>query len=46
MLMEIAALSEVDNKMGQLARDLYVAHQEAGNGQSDFSGILQRQQEK
>ncbi|MFK7976193.1 MAG: 3-hydroxyisobutyrate dehydrogenase [Halioglobus sp.] len=46
LAMEIAALSEVDNKMGQLARDLYVAHQEAGNGQRDFSGILQRLQEK
>lgn len=46
LAMEIAQLSEVDNQMGQLARDLYAAHQEAGNGQSDFSGILRRLQSK
>lgn len=44
LAMEIAEQSEVDNRMGQLARDLYLAHQEAGNGQRDFSGILQRLQ--
>jgi len=44
LAMEIAQQSGVDNRMGQLARELYAAHQEAGNGQRDFSGILQRLQ--
>ena len=38
--MEIAQQSDVDNAMGQLARELYAQHQEAGNGQRDFSSIL------
>lgn len=45
LAMAIAQDSGVDNRMGQLARELYTAHQEAGHGQRDFSGILQRLQE-
>ncbi|MDG1944258.1 MAG: 3-hydroxyisobutyrate dehydrogenase [Halioglobus sp.] len=41
LAMEIAHQSEVDNVMGQLASALYNAHQQAGNGQKDFSSILQ-----
>ncbi len=41
LAMEIASQSEVDNPMGQLARKLYSDHQEAGNGQLDFSSIQQ-----
>ncbi|NND67522.1 MAG: 3-hydroxyisobutyrate dehydrogenase [Halioglobus sp.] len=44
LAMEIAEQSGVDNLMGQLARELYSAHQEAGNGQLDFSGIIARLQ--
>lgn len=44
LAMEIAEQSEVDNPMGQLARDLYGQHQEAGNGQRDFSSILRKLQ--
>lgn len=40
LAMEIAEQSGVDNAMGQLARKLYEAHQQNGNGQRDFSGIL------
>ncbi|MCB1688810.1 MAG: 3-hydroxyisobutyrate dehydrogenase [Halioglobus sp.] len=40
LAMEIAQQSDVDNAMGQLARELYAQHQEAGNGQRDFSSIL------
>ena len=45
LAMEIAEQSGVDNVMGQLARELYSKHQEAGHGQLDFSGILGRLQE-
>ena len=45
LAMAIAQDSGVDNRMGQLAKELYTAHQEAGHGQRDFSGILQRLQE-
>jgi 3-hydroxyisobutyrate dehydrogenase len=31
--------------MGQLAQDLYQEHQQAGNGQRDFSSILQKLQD-
>jgi len=41
LAMEIAEASDVDNAMGKLARELYSAHQEAGNGQRDFSSILE-----
>jgi 3-hydroxyisobutyrate dehydrogenase len=42
LAMEIAEQSDFDNPMGQLARALYTAHQEAGNGQRDFSSILEK----
>jgi 3-hydroxyisobutyrate dehydrogenase len=45
LAMEIAEHCEVDNVMGQLAKKLYNQHQEAGNGQQDFSSILQKLQE-
>jgi 3-hydroxyisobutyrate dehydrogenase len=45
LAMEIAQQSEVDNVMGQLASTLYNAHQQAGNGQKDFSSILQKLQD-
>lgn len=44
LAMEIAEHCEVDNAMGQLAKKLYNQHQEAGNGQQDFSSILQKLQ--
>ena len=45
LAMEIAKQCEVDNVMGQLARKLYNQHQQAGNGQRDFSSILQKLQD-
>ena len=45
LALEIAEQSEFENPMGQLARQLYVQHQEAGNGQRDFSSILQKLQD-
>ncbi|MDH3991732.1 MAG: 3-hydroxyisobutyrate dehydrogenase [Gammaproteobacteria bacterium] len=45
LAMEIAKQSDFDNPMGQLARELYSQHQEAGNGQRDFSSILQKLQD-
>jgi 3-hydroxyisobutyrate dehydrogenase len=42
LALEIAEQSDFDNPMGQLAKALYVEHQEAGNGQMDFSSILQK----
>ena len=42
LAMEIAEQSDFDNAMGKLARALYTAHQEAGNGQRDFSSILEK----
>ncbi|MEH6567804.1 MAG: 3-hydroxyisobutyrate dehydrogenase [Halioglobus sp.] len=44
LALEIAEQSDFENPMGQLARALYVQHQEAGNGQMDFSSILQKLQ--
>ena len=44
LAMEIASLSEVNNSMGQLARELYEQHQQSGNGQQDFSSILKKLQ--
>jgi 3-hydroxyisobutyrate dehydrogenase len=41
LAMEIAQHSDCNNPMGMLARDLYARHQQAGNGQRDFSSILQ-----
>jgi 3-hydroxyisobutyrate dehydrogenase len=45
LAMEIAQQCEFSNPMGQLARELYSQHQQAGNGQMDFSSILQRMQD-
>ena len=45
LAMEIARHCDVDNAMGQLASTLYSQHQEAGNGQRDFSSILQKLQD-
>lgn len=42
LAMEIAEQSHFENRMGQLARELYTEHQTAGNGQRDFSSILQK----
>ena len=44
LALEIAEQSDFDNPMGQLARELYSQHQQAGNGQRDFSSILQKLQ--
>jgi len=44
LALEIAEQSDFDNPMGQLARELYGQHQEAGNGQRDFSSILAKLQ--
>ncbi|NQX87215.1 MAG: 3-hydroxyisobutyrate dehydrogenase [Halioglobus sp.] len=38
----IAERCKVNNAMGKLAGELYAQHQEAGNGQRDFSSILQK----
>ncbi|MCP4210795.1 MAG: 3-hydroxyisobutyrate dehydrogenase [Halieaceae bacterium] len=45
LAMEIAEQSGVKNVMGQLAQSLYMEDQDAGNGQRDFSGILQNLQD-
>ena len=42
LAMEIAKQAGVDNAMGKLARELYNRHQLEGNGQRDFSSILER----
>jgi len=42
---QVAEQAGVDNQMGRLALALYQAHQAAGNGQRDFSGIMQKVQE-
>lgn len=44
LAMEIAQQCDVDNAMGQLALELYGQHQDAGNGQRDFSSILRKLQ--
>jgi len=41
LALEIAGQCDFDNPMGQLASELYRRHQQAGNGQMDFSSILQ-----
>ncbi|TDG12159.1 3-hydroxyisobutyrate dehydrogenase [Seongchinamella unica] len=41
LALEIAEQAGVDNRMGQLAGELYRAHQQAGNGKRDFSSILE-----
>jgi 3-hydroxyisobutyrate dehydrogenase len=45
LAMEIAQQCDIDNRMGQLAQELYSQHQEAGNGQKDFSSILRKLQD-
>jgi 3-hydroxyisobutyrate dehydrogenase len=45
LAMEIAEQCEIDNAMGQLAREQYEQHRQAGNGQRDFSSILQKLQD-
>lgn len=45
LAMEVAGNSGVANVMGQLASERYLAHQEGGNGQMDFSSILQTLQD-
>lgn len=45
LAMQIAEQAGVDNRMGQLARALYEAHQGEGNGQKDFSSIQQTLQD-
>ena len=42
LALEIAEQCNFENPMGQLARELYVQHQGAGNGQRDFSSILEK----
>ncbi len=44
LAMEIAQHGEVENAMGQLAQKLYLEHQASGNGQRDFSSILEKLQ--
>lgn len=39
---EVADASEIANAMGKLALSLYQEHQEKGNGQRDFSSILEQ----
>ena len=39
LALDIAEGAGVDNRMGQLARERYEAHQAGGNGQRDFSSI-------
>ena len=42
LAIDVAEQSGVANAMGKLARSLYEAHQCAGNGQRDFSSVLER----
>jgi 3-hydroxyisobutyrate dehydrogenase len=44
LAMDIAERAGVDNRMGQLARALFEAHQGEGSGSLDFSSIMQRLQ--
>ncbi|MFT7289094.1 MAG: 3-hydroxyisobutyrate dehydrogenase [Halieaceae bacterium] len=44
LALEIAEQSGVDNQMGKLAQMLYAKHQQDGNGQRDFSSILEQLQ--
>jgi 3-hydroxyisobutyrate dehydrogenase len=45
LALDIAKRSDVNNAMGKLAGALYEQHQQAGNGQKDFSSILQKLQD-
>ena len=42
LALDIAEKTGVDTAMGRLARELYLEHQESGNGRRDFSSILER----
>jgi 3-hydroxyisobutyrate dehydrogenase len=42
LAMEVAAAAGVDNRMGALARELFDAHRDGGNGGLDFSSVLSR----
>jgi 3-hydroxyisobutyrate dehydrogenase len=44
LAMEIAQQCGIDNAMGKMASALYNQHQQAGNGQQDFSSILRKLQ--
>jgi 3-hydroxyisobutyrate dehydrogenase len=46
LAMDVADGCDFSNPMGQLARQLYVEHQEAGNGPRDFSSILEKLRER
>jgi 3-hydroxyisobutyrate dehydrogenase len=41
LAMAIADESDVDNAMGKLAQAIYEKHQSQGNGQRDFSSVLE-----
>ena len=45
LAMEIAQQCGIDNAMGKMAIELYGQHQQAGNGQRDFSSILRQLQD-
>lgn len=45
LAMEVANGSALDSRMGKLAYDLYVQHQQAGSGERDFSSILESLQD-
>jgi 3-hydroxyisobutyrate dehydrogenase len=45
LAMGIAESSQIDNQMGKLAQALYERHQQAGNGQRDFSSVLEQLQD-
>tara|TARA_R110002110_G_scaffold205066_7_gene416884 strand:- start:8390 stop:9277 length:888 start_codon:yes stop_codon:yes gene_type:complete len=45
LALEIAEQSDFENPLGQMARRLYAEHQASGNGQRDFSSILQKLQQ-
>lgn len=45
LALEIAEQSGVNNQMGKLAKALYNKHQDEGNGQRDFSSILEQLQD-
>ena len=41
LAMDVAEGAGIDNRMGRLARELFDAHREAGNGARDFSSVLE-----
>lgn len=42
LAMDVAQSAGIDNRMGQLATELFADHQAAGNGARDFSSVLER----